>query len=200
MQRFQRICGALLAAAVLVTMPLSGSAKDADRLKSTDLGSGMKIDLPTDWRLDGMVNIATNLPDLRKLGIKAYEWRADTGTMRIGISYIMFPGSGAQREADLDGTRRKDLLVKGTEQYLPRARETAVDATVFANGSVTGAYATLHAKEGDGFPVFMGRSYKCVTVANAFRGDGLLSISVGSADCDSAEHRTAVAAIVALHE
>lgn len=192
---------ALMTAAVMASlMPLSAAAKDGLGLRTTDLGSGIKIDLPSDWKLDGMVNIATNSPEARSLGVKAYEWRADTGTMRIAISYMMFPGAGARRGTDQDGSFRKEMLVAGTEQYLPLAAETKIVPIVFANGGVSGAYVTLHAKGSNSFPVFIGRDYKCVSVATILRGDGLLTISVGSPDCDSAEHHTAVSAVAALHE
>lgn len=190
----RRVAAWLLPLTLICSASVAG--KDGTTV-TTDLGSGIKVDLPSDWQLSGMANIATRQPEFRKLGIKAYEWRVDTGTMRIAFSYMMFPGS---ESAEIDTDSLKDTVRKASLQYLPAAMESAVEPTSFSKGGVIGVYATLHAKPDSMFPVFSGRAYRCVTTAVVRRGAGAISISIGSADCDSAEHRTALAAVIGLHE
>lgn len=178
----------------------AGLAAAPEKFKTTNLGSGIKIDLPKKWDLFRFPNMMGGNPALQQMGVETSEWRAETPTLKLGVTYMFFfnpRGSDLNQEAI---QRREETFKKSATQYLPAATETEVTIQRFANGSISGNYASFHAREGASFPVFAGQGFKCVTTAAAWRGMATAVISVGSADCESEEHRTAVAAIAGLHE
>jgi hypothetical protein len=186
---------AVLGLALTVATPLS--AKDKP-LKTHDVGDGIKVDLPATWKLGYFVNPASNMPSMKKQGIKAWDYRADTGKLRIGITGMTFPGMAAK---PMTPENEIEQFKRGMAQYVPISAEKAVTPTAFASGGIKGMHATLRTASGKPeFPVFFGRQFGCVTSAVAKRNDTLLIVSIGSDDCDGAEHKAALAAIAGAHE
>jgi hypothetical protein len=183
----------------LAAIPV-GLAAAPDKFKTTNLGSGIKIDLPKSWDLFRFPNMMGSSAALRELGAETSEWRAETPTLKLGVTYLFFFNPRGPEVSQEAIQRREETFKRSATQYLPAAIETEVTIERFANGSISGNYATFHVREGASFPVFAGQAFKCVTTATAWRGMATAIISVGSADCESDEHRIAVAAITGLHE
>jgi len=177
-----------------------GLAAAPEKFKTTNLGSGIKIDLPRSWDLFRFPNMMGSSPALRELGAETSEWRAETPTLKLGVTYLFFFNPRGPEVSQEAIQRREETFKKSATQYLPAATEPEVTIQRFSNGTISGNFATFHAREGASFPVFAGQGFKCVTTAAAWRGMGPAIISVGSADCESDEHRIAVAAIARLHE
>jgi hypothetical protein len=187
----------LLIGALGAMMAANALAAPNDK-KIEKLADGVVIETPKKWKFQRFVNPATQMPDLKKMGIKGVDWRYDSGSMRIGITYMFMPGAGEGREKEAKSADEKINIAMG--HYLSAAIEEKPVANSIANGGVSGVYGTLNAKPDASFPVFYGRSYDCVTSALLEKGDALFIISVGSSSCKSSEHQEAVAAIAAMHD
>jgi hypothetical protein len=116
----------------------------------------------------------------------------------IEASAMVEPGE-TPPTLSLDPAEVKSVIVEGSAQYFPQSVEKSVDPIVVSGPGFIGAYATYHSADGKpSFMAFVGRTYACVTSATVRTTSSVLAITIGSDDCDGADHCAAVASLSAL--
>jgi len=186
-------------AAVIFAITCMAVPAVADAPVGMALAEGIRIDLGKEWSMRETVNPAVKMPMMKDLLDDAREYRLRKGDTGILISYMGFKTKAGSDPARFDAA---ETTRKAAGRYLAQAQESEVSVEQATNGNVVTTLATLHAREGESFPVGIGYSGACVTTGNMRHADKLaiFAISVASKSCDATSHKEAVAALMAAHD
>ncbi len=165
--------------------------KPAKGFKRHELSAGVTMDFPKKWTLS---SFPMPIPG-------ASNYRIDTGKLRIAITG--FPAPPAQDGSENPTTKEsfvKDTASQSASQYLAVSKEKEVVPVVLSGTGYVLAYATLSSATGEPvFPAFYARTYACVSTGIVRTTSTVYSVTIGSDDCNGAEHQAALAALSTIH-